>query len=278
METVHSFRNSTAFIAWARRAGYQMPATATNLSPIEELRHLAVGVLVRGATVHTSPSSASTTTNVEVMTMLKELMDKVDKCNALQTRGNDLEQSQQFLSGEVDDLKESNKQQAEQIKSLQRQLAVQAKPPPAPAAEQDAIVISGMEESETETESIERVSEIIHDTMELPSVTVVSAVRLGKQPAAEGRPRKLLVKLGSQKQAMDFLTSARRLSQLNNERKANSESPIGIYRNLSPAELQHRSSVWAAFRAAKAAKKECRWKLGFRLYVDGSEVLPGNFA
>ena len=91
METVHSFRKSTAFIAWARRAGYQMPATATILSPIEELRHLAVGALVSGATVHTSPSSASITTTVEVMTMLKELMAKVDKCNALQTRVNDLE-------------------------------------------------------------------------------------------------------------------------------------------------------------------------------------------
>ena len=278
METVHSFRKSTAFIAWARRAGYQMPATATNLSPIEELRHLAVGALVRGATVHTSPSSASITTNVEVMTMLKELMAKVDKCNALQTRINDLEQSQQFLSGAFEDLKESNKQKAEPNKALQRQLAVQAKPPPAPAAEQDAIVISGMEESETGTESIERVSEIIHDTMELPSVTVVSAVRLGKQPAAEGRPRKLLVKLGSQKQAMEVLTSARRLSQLNNERKANSEGPIGIDRDLSPTELQHRSSVWAASRAAKAAKMECCWKLGYRLYVDGSEVLPGTSA
>ena len=150
------------------------------------------------------------------------------------------------------------------------------KPPPAPAAEQDAIVILGIGESETETESIERVSEIIHDTMELPSVTVVSAVRLGKQPAAEGRPRELLVMLGSQKQVMEVLTSARRLSELNNKRKANSESPIGIVPDLSPAELQHRSSVWAAFRAAKAAKKECRWKFGYRLYVDGSEVLPGN--
>ena len=109
METVHRFRKSTAFIAWARRARYQMPATATNLSPIEELRHLAVGALVRGATVHTSPSSASITTNVEVMTMLKELMAKVDKCNALQTRVNDLENSQQFLSSEFEALKESSK-------------------------------------------------------------------------------------------------------------------------------------------------------------------------
>ena len=145
-------------------------------------------------------------------------MAKVDKCSALQTRVNDLDQSQQFLSGQFEELMESNKQQAEQIKALQRQLAVQAKPPPAPAAEQDAIVISGMEESETETESIERVSKIIYDTMELPSVTVLSAVRLGKQPAAEGRPRKLLLKLGFQKQAMEVLTSARSLSQLNIER------------------------------------------------------------
>ena len=129
METVHSFRKSTAFIACAHRAGYQLPATATNICPIEELRHLAVGALVRGATVHTSPSSASITTNVEVMTMLKELMAKVDKCNALQTRFNGPEQSQQFLSGDFDNLKESGKQQAEQIKAW---LAVQAKRPPAP--------------------------------------------------------------------------------------------------------------------------------------------------
>ena len=126
-----------------------------------------------------------------------------------------------------------------------------------------------MEESETETESIERVSEIIHDTMELPSVTVVSAVRLGKQQAAEGSPRKLLVKLGSQKQAMEALTSARRLSQLNNERKANSENPIGIDRNLSPAELQHRSSVWAAFRAAKAARSA----YGEAVWVPNGKIL-----
>ena len=119
----------------------------------------------------------------------------------------------------------------------------------------DAIVVPGMQESEAETERTERVSEITHITMELPSVTVVSAVRLGKQPAAEGRPRKLLVKLGSQKQAVEVLTSARRLIQLKIERKANSESPMGISRNLSPAELQHRSSVWAAFRAAKQQKR-----------------------
>ena len=71
-----------------------------------------------------------------------------------------------------------------------------------------------MQESETETEPTEPVLEITNNTMELPSVTVVSAVRLDKQPAAEGRPRKLLVKLGSQKQAVEVLTSARRLSQL----------------------------------------------------------------
>ena len=112
--------------------------------------------------------------------------------------------------------------------------------------------------------------------MKLPSVTVVSAVKLGKQSAAEGRSRYPLVKLRSQKQTVEILTSARRLSQLNIERKANSESPIGLDLNLSPAELQYHSSVWAAFRAAKAARIECRWKLGNGLYIDGSEVLPGK--
>ena len=88
-----SCHSSYSSFPGAHRAGIELPATATNSSPIEELRHLAVGALVRGATVHTSPSSASIMTDVEVMTLLKELMAKVDKCTALQTRVNDLERA-----------------------------------------------------------------------------------------------------------------------------------------------------------------------------------------
>lgn len=61
--------------------------------------------------------------------------------------------------------------------------------------------------------------------MKLSAVTVVSAVRLGKQPAAEGRPRKLLAKLSSREQAVQVLTSARSLKHLNSERQANGERP-----------------------------------------------------
>ena len=135
-----------------------------------------------------------------------------------------------------------------------------------------------MDESETETETTERLSEIIHSTMELPGVAVVSAVRLGKQPAADGRPRKLLVKLSSREQAMQVLTSARRLKQLNSERQANGERPIGISHNLSPAELQHRSSVWKGFTAAKAENKKWYWSSGYRLFVNNKEVQPEDCA
>ena len=220
-------------------------------------------------------SSVPTTTDPGVVTLLEGLHAKVDMVTALQKQMMTMEASQQFLADKYEELKDVTKQQAEQIKVLQRQMTTRAAPPPVPETEQNAIVISGMEETETETEPTERVAEIIHNTMELPSVSVVSVVRLGKQPT-EGRPRKLLVKLGSQKEAVEVLTSARRLSQLNIERKSNSEIPIGIDRNLSPAELQHRSSVWAAFKAAKAGGKQCRWRLGYRLYIDGSEVLPGS--
>ena len=204
-----------------------MPDTAQSSSPIEKLRSWAVAALARGATLLTPPSSTSTETIVEVMKSLKELHAKMDEWPALLTKVAEMERSQQFLNDEFEDLKKHSKQQAEHIKVLQQQMAKRAVPLPAPAVEQDAIVISGMEESEMETEAIERVSEIIHSTLQLPGVAVVTAVRLGRQPAAEGRPRKLLVKLSSGEQAVEVLTSARRLKELNIERQANGERPIG---------------------------------------------------
>ncbi len=102
-------------------------------------------------------------------------------------------------------------------------------------------------------------------------MTVVSAIRLGQQPAGKGLPRKLLVKLGSQVQAVKVLTSARRLSRLNIERKANSERPIGIDWNLSPAKLQHRTSVLAAFKEGQSREsgtKGVPLEAGNCLYAD----------
>ena len=77
------------------------------------------------------------------MKSLKELHAKVDRCNALQTKVAEKEKFQEFLNDEIEDLKKHSKQQ----------MAKRAVPLPAPAVEQDAIVISGMEESETETEA-----------------------------------------------------------------------------------------------------------------------------
>ena len=213
---------------------------------------------------------------MEVLSKLNELSAKMDSCTALQTKVSQLERSVEFLHAEFEDSKKVIKQQAEEIRVLQQQKRAPALPPP--AAEQDAIVISGMEESETETEAAERLSEIIHSTMELPEVSVVSAIRLGKQPATDGPPRKLLVKLSSREQAVQVLTSARRLKQLNIERQANSERPIGINPNLSPAELQHRSSVWKGFTAAKAEGKKWHWGSGYRLFVNNKEVQPEDCA
>ena len=276
MGELYTKRKPSSILSWAKDAGLVLPATAKISSPIEELRPMAVGALVRGVAVHAPSLSVSTTTDSGVMTRLDELHAKMDTVTALQKKINAMEESQQFLSDKFEDLKQISNQQAEQIKVLQQQVAKRAVTPPAPAAEQDAVVISGMEESEMETESTERVSEMIHNTMELPGVTVVSVVRLGKQPAAEGRPRKLLVKLSCRQQAVEVLSSARRLKQLNIDRKDNGERPIGINPNLSPAELQHRSSVWKAFTAAKAQNKKIYWSHGYRLYVNDSEVQPGD--
>jgi len=66
------------------------------------------------------------------------------------------------------------------------------------------------------------------------------------------------------------------LSELNEDRKVAGEPrpPIGVDRNLSGSELLHRNSIWPRFKAAKKEGKECRWQMGYRLYVDGLEVLP----
>jgi len=278
MTELFSKRKPHGILTWAQDAGIVLPATAKNSSPIEELRHLAVGALLRGVAVLATPSSASTMTDMEVVTSLKDLHAKMDNFTALQTKVQTIERAQQFLSDEFEDLKKVSKQQAEQIRVLQQQMAKRVVPLPVPATEQAAIVISGMEESETDTDTKERVSEIIHSTIQLPDVTILSVVRLGKEPAAEGRPRKLLVKLQSPEQAVEVLTSARRLKELNVERKANGERAIGINPNLSPAELQHRSSVWKGFLAAKAENKKCYWSRGYRLFVNDKEVLPDDSA
>ena len=273
---VHSKKKTDSIILWAKNAGIKLPATTRNSSPIEELRPWVVGALARGATFLKLPSSASIETNVEVITKPDELSAKMDSVAALQTKVTQLERSLEFLHAEFEDNRKLNKQLAEDIKVLQQQK--RAPVLPAPAAEQDAIVISGMEESETETETAERLSEIFHNTMELPGVSVVSATRLGKQLAGEGRPRKLLVKLSSREQAVQVLTSGRRLKQLNIDRQSNGERPIGISANLSPAELQHRSSVWKGFTAAKAESKKWYWRNGYRLFVDDKEVQPADCA
>ncbi len=68
-----------------------------------------------------------------------------------------------------------------------------------------------------------------------------------------------MVKLQSRKQAMATLKAAKRLKDINFLRKESGQPPIGIDRNLSGAELKHRSSVWSEFKAAKAAGKISRW-------------------
>jgi len=73
---------------------------------------------------------------------------------------------------------------------------------------------------------------------------------------------------------MDILKAGRRLIELNKDRKVAGEPPIGVDRNLSGSELLHRNSIWPRFKAAKKEGKECRWQMGYRLYVDGLEVLP----
>ncbi len=118
------------------------------------------------------------------------------------------------------------------------------------------------------------VQDIIIDTLEVENATAFSMERLGSQPATEGGwPRKILVKLLSRQQAMATLKPAKRLKDVSILRKIAGEHLIGIDRNVSGAELRHRSAVWSEFKAAKAAGKNCRWQMGFRLFVEGSEVL-----
>ena len=106
VEEVTSKRKTENIISWAKSAGIKLPATTRSSSPIGELRSWVVGALARGATFINSPSSsASTETNVEVLTSLKELHAKVDTCTALQTKVAELERSQEFLNAELEDLK-----------------------------------------------------------------------------------------------------------------------------------------------------------------------------
>ena len=216
--------------------------------------------------------------------MLEEVppvMAKLYQCASLQTRANDLWRSKDFHTRASEEVRGSIEHQAEHDKAPQLSLAAPAQPPRVPKVKRDGIIISGMEESETETELQEQVSDIIHNIMRLQDVTVISVVRLGKQPTADGGPRKLLVKLGSEKEAMHVdRKSTRRLSQLNIERESNAEIPIQINRNLSPWEAArlHRYLLWVAFKAAEAEGKECHWEPGYRLYIHGSEVLPDSSA
>ncbi|BDA51625.1 hypothetical protein COCOBI_19-1810 [Coccomyxa sp. Obi] len=189
----------------------------------------------------------------------------------------EMDKSISFLADKYDEQLKLNEEFKRSIKDLQAQLDQTKALPPAFTADQDALVVSGVAETGTPAEVQQSIQDIISETLEMPDVTVLSVERLGSQPAADGaKPRKILVKLQSRQHAMAILKAARKLKDFNTERKADGALPIGIDRNLSGGELKHRSSVWPAFKAAKAEGKMCRWQMGFRLFVDGAEVLPSG--
>lgn len=183
------------------------------------------------------------------------------------------------LASQHDDQLKTNEKLAASIKNLEQQLSKAMTIPTASAAEQDAIVVSGVAESTAPADLQHFIQEIITETMDLSDVTVVAAERLGSPPTSEGvRPRKILVRLQTKQQAIATLKVAHRLKEHNSARKAAGEQQIGIDRNLSGPELKHRSLLWPAFKEAKSSGKQCRWQMGFRLFVDGSEVMPQGTA
>lgn len=255
-----------------------LPTTVTSLS-LDETKHLTVGALVRGVVVSTTQSAAPTDTNqiAELVLSIEELHSKVDEFAILQTKLMEMEKSTEFLADKYDEQLKINAGFQKAIKDLQSQLDQAKAIPPAFTADQDALVVSGVAETGTPVELQRSIQGIISDTLEMPDIGVLSVERLGSQPTADGaKPRKILVKLQSRQQGMAILKAARKLKDFNIERKDAGALPIGIDRNLSGGELKHRSSVWPTFRAAKAEGKLCRWQMGFRLYVDGAEVLPSG--
>lgn len=255
-----------------------LPTTVTSLS-LDETKHLTVGALVRGVVVSTTQSAAPTDTNqiAELVLSIEELHSKVDEFAILQTKLMEMEKSTEFLADKYDEQLKINAGFQKAIKDLQSQLDQAKAIPPAFTADQDALVVSGVAETGTPVELQRSIQGIISDTLEMPDIGVLSVERLGSQPTADGaKPRKILVKLQSRQQGMAILKAARKLKDFNIERKDAGALPIGIDRNLSGVELKHRSSVWPTFRAAKAEGKLCRWQMGFRLYVDGAEVLPSG--
>ncbi|BDA41318.1 hypothetical protein COCOBI_02-0980 [Coccomyxa sp. Obi] len=255
-----------------------LPTTAESLK-LDDAKSLAVGALLRGVVVSSPQSDASTESIqiAELVKSVKQLHSKVDELTILQSTVKEMDKSISFLADKYDEQLKLNEEFKRSIKDLQAQLDQTKALPPAFTADQDALVVSGVAETGTPAEVQQSIQDIISETLEMPDVTVLSVERLGSQPAADGaKPRKILVKLQSRQHAMAILKAARKLKDFNTERKADGALPIGIDRNLSGGELKHRSSVWPAFKAAKAEGKMCRWQMGFRLFVDGAEVLPSG--
>ncbi|BDA47215.1 hypothetical protein COCOBI_10-0600 [Coccomyxa sp. Obi] len=255
-----------------------LPTTAESLK-LDDAKSLAVGALLRGVVV-SSPQSDASTGSIQIAELIKsvkQLHSKVDELTILQSTVKEMDKSISFLADKYDEQLKLNEEFKRSIKDLQAQLDQTKALPPAFTADQDALVVSGVAETGTPAEVQQSIQDIISETLEMPDVTVLSVERLGSQPAADGaKPRKILVKLQSRQHAMAILKAARKLKDFNTERKADGALPIGIDRNLSGGELKHRSSVWPAFKAAKAEGKMCRWQMGFRLFVDGAEVLPSG--
>ncbi|CAL8465885.1 g5421 [Coccomyxa elongata] len=145
----------------------------------------------------------------------------MDELPNLQIKMKEMEKSQAFLASQYEDQLKTIEKLATSIKDLQQQLSTAMTIPTAPAAEQDAIVVSGVAESTAPAELQHFIQEIIAETMDLPDITVVTAERLGSQPKSEGvRPRKILVRLQTKQQAIATLKVAHRLKEYNSARES----------------------------------------------------------
>lgn len=272
--------------AFARRHGLMSSASAPSIN-VNDFKSMIVGAALRESRVH--PEAASISDSTEdiraIRTSIHDVSLKVDRLgSSLQTKLEDAlkraaaaEESANFISKKYDDLSNDVKQLKNTVAALQKIVSGQTSLPPTETDEQDAIVVSGLAEdaAEKEADLSSAVQQLFSDTMQLDAdVNIVSVKRLG----APGKPtpRKTLVKLESKQQAAAVLKAAKSLREYNHKAKEERKQPIGIDRSLSGPQLKHRSSVWAAFKAAKSAGKTCRWFMGFRLFVDGIEVFPSG--
>lgn len=196
-----------------------LPTTADSLS-LDAIRHLAVGAVIRGVVVSSTPSDVFTGSSdiAKLTKSLKQLHAKVDELTTVQTKMVEPEKSQAFLASKYEDLLAESETMKDMIKNFRAQQAQAKALPPPSTAEQDALVFSGIAESGTPAEVQQSVQAIFSDILEVRTcmhdITAVSMERLGSQPPSEGaRPRKLLVKLQSKQQATTILKAAKGLKE-----------------------------------------------------------------